>query len=447
MTNAWLFSRWLVTLVCAFVWFAGSMVAQEELSDGITIEQVAAQLDDVLSSIESNHVDSPTLDTLLAALPRSTQDQSVRERLAELLKSYDELDIPDAAIKSIAPSIHEAILRKTPGIGSILSAHETMVTKQLLANQYVGIGIQLRHDVATDRLIFDMVFPEGSAAQSGIRTGDALLLVDGRPTSHESLSNVVQWIRGPAGTQVELQIQSVDHSARTFIVPRRVVPLPTISLVQHKADSSIAMVEFSRMSASCVTELRKIENSLDSKIKTILLDWRKVQEDDLHTVHLLMDGLLDEASVGFVKTKHGVREITTESGRLFRGRQVVTVTCQNTSGCMQWAARCLTDFDVPCLLDYLDSRSRLEWSDESELPSNVIAVPAYAMEWVPIPNGRGSIRLATGRLLDKNQLPVNIGMWNAEPVSTNQSSSNQSPAFATPQKVVECVQSREFSGR
>lgn len=83
---------------------------------------------------------------------------------------------------------------------------------------FIGVGIQIQLD---EKRNIKVVTPlEGTPAQrAGIRSGDVIKFVDGKPTAGFSLNQAVDQITGPSGTMVTLgierQVADADGVART----------------------------------------------------------------------------------------------------------------------------------------------------------------------------------------------------------------------------------------
>ena len=78
--------------------------------------------------------------------------------------------------------------------------------ESVLDGRYSGVGLWVRR-TANGSVVVTSVQAKSSAAQSHVYTGDALVAVAGRPVSRDSVAQVVAALRGPAGSQVAVDIR------------------------------------------------------------------------------------------------------------------------------------------------------------------------------------------------------------------------------------------------
>ena len=81
--------------------------------------------------------------------------------------------------------------------------------RQSIDGNFVGVGILIRHNDKRDVMIVNPL--EGSpASRMGVRPGDRIAAVDGKPTDGWSLNRAVDSITGPAGKPVTLSLRRDD---------------------------------------------------------------------------------------------------------------------------------------------------------------------------------------------------------------------------------------------
>ena len=75
--------------------------------------------------------------------------------------------------------------------------------------EFGGIGANLQ--LSADGVAFGDVFPGNPAARGGMHAGDRIVGIDGQSTTGLSLTDVLQLLRGPAGTTVGISVRSTEH--------------------------------------------------------------------------------------------------------------------------------------------------------------------------------------------------------------------------------------------
>jgi carboxyl-terminal processing protease len=145
------------------------------------------------------------------------------------------------------------------GHTSFLTPEERAARDDELSGSYVGIGIRI--DVTDGgQPIVEGVFPDSPAEAAGVLAGDIIESVDGRSTTGHELEEVAGWVRGDAGTSVELTVRAgADAPARTYTIKRADVPIQSVSwtLVPGSRTALLRLDSFSHGSADDMVEALK----------------------------------------------------------------------------------------------------------------------------------------------------------------------------------------------
>jgi hypothetical protein len=88
-----------------------------------------------------------------------------------------------------------------------------------LAEEISGIGVKLAEK--NGQVVLEMVYPETPADQAGLRSGEVILLIDGKSIKGKTLQGVTKLLLGPAGSKVKLLIQDNEGNKRTAEVTRK----------------------------------------------------------------------------------------------------------------------------------------------------------------------------------------------------------------------------------
>jgi carboxyl-terminal processing protease len=143
-----------------------------------------------------------------------------------------------------------------------------------LSGSYVGIGVRIEPDPAGLPMIIG-VFEGSPAEKAGLKPDDVIVAVDGKRTEDSSIDEVAGWVRGEAGTTVELTVRhGADGPERTVSVVRGDVPIHPVSwtMVPGTKTALIRLEQFSNGAADDMVETLKTART--DGAERIVLDMR-----------------------------------------------------------------------------------------------------------------------------------------------------------------------------
>jgi carboxyl-terminal processing protease len=141
-----------------------------------------------------------------------------------------------------------------------------------LQGKFEGIGAEVALN-SDNKPVIIAPLENSPAAKAGIKTGDIIIAVNGKPTDGMSLMEVVLSIRGPAGTPVTLTILHEGETAPTDIEIIRAAI--TASSVSWEMKGDVAYIRIFQFGEQTNDELNNALQSIDLKNTTgIILDLR-----------------------------------------------------------------------------------------------------------------------------------------------------------------------------
>ena len=168
---------------------------------------------------------------------------------------------------------------------------------------FQGVGIE----IAIKKGKLTVVAPlEGTPAKkAGLRAGDIISKIDGKPTSNISIDKAVELIRGPKGTKVTLTISREGwKKEKDIAIKRGVIKVPSIKL-EFKKDN-IAYLRIYQFSDNTFSDFQKaMFKILESKDQRIILDLRDNPGGYLEFAEKIADDFLKKGETVVIEESRG----------------------------------------------------------------------------------------------------------------------------------------------
>ncbi len=178
---------------------------------------------------------------------------------------------------------------------------------------YVGIGVIISADTEADKIIVVSPVKGSPAYQSGIKSGDYILSVNGKKFSSAEMDTCVTEIKnGDEGTTVELRIER-DGKIDDYTVERREIVENSVSYEMLSNDIGyISITNFNMSSGSSeestYTEFVAAVEALKSDgMKRMIIDLRDNPGGVFSIVCDVADYLLPEGIITYTETRDGKR--------------------------------------------------------------------------------------------------------------------------------------------
>jgi carboxyl-terminal processing protease len=155
------------------------------------------------------------------------------------------------------------------GHTSFLNPEEVAEHQTDLSGTYSGIGAQI--GIRDGLPVIIAPFDGSPAAEAGIKPGDIIIEVDGQDVTTWPLQEIVDKIRGEAGTEVVLTLLRPDESESMEVsIIRGEIDSPTATWAMLPG-ADVALVRLSRFSADATEELVEAVNEAKAAGATALI--------------------------------------------------------------------------------------------------------------------------------------------------------------------------------
>jgi carboxyl-terminal processing protease len=152
--------------------------------------------------------------------------------------------------------------------------HESNIEdyRLMTTGQYGGIGALIRR-MGDDTYIAEPY--EGNPAQkSGLRAGDKIISIDGKPMTKKSSDEVSTALKGPKGTTIQVEIERLNEGKKTISIARDEIKIPDVPYF-GMVDKEIGYVKLNSFTQTAASDVKSaIEKLRKEGMSKLVLDLR-----------------------------------------------------------------------------------------------------------------------------------------------------------------------------
>jgi carboxyl-terminal processing protease len=225
-----------------------------------------------------------------------------------------------------------------------LTPEEREQNREDLSGTYEGIGIEV--EPRDDKIV--VVAPiEGSPAdRAGVKAGDVVIAVNGKSSRGQEMSEVIEEIKGPEGTDVTLTILRGEEE-RVFDLERVQIERPVASwtLIPESAVAHVRLASFSDDSAEKLAQA--FEEARAAGARSFVLDLRNNAGGRLDQAVEMAGNFLEPGSVVYLRedASGGREKIEVEGGAEPTDAPMAVLVNEGTASSSEILAGALRDND------------------------------------------------------------------------------------------------------
>lgn len=211
--------------------------------------------------------------------------------------------------------------------------------------KFGGVGVEV--DFRGEQVTVIAPFDGSPAARAGIKPGDQIIAIDGKPVRGERIDKLVSLMRGPAGTKVKLSVRRKDVvDLLTFELVREVIHVDSVT--GKRLESAVAYVRLKQFQEGTRDELLalagKLRGASSEKLTGVLLDLRNNPGGLVDEAEGVADELLGAGTI--YTTRHRGRvmdEARASVGGAFADLPVVVLVNEYSASSAELLAGALQD--------------------------------------------------------------------------------------------------------
>lgn len=222
---------------------------------------------------------------------------------SKYVREVDRRELVDAAIRGMASHLDQYSTYIPPG--------DLTKFEQYLEQEFVGVGIHV-HSVG-GKLEVVSPLPGSPAFRAGLRSGDAIVEIDGKPTDGMSPADIGKLLAGPPGRPVIMGMRKANsETVEQLTVVRELIQLPTVVgkarsedqkwLFMLDDDRKIGYVRITHFSRNTANELHAaLEELMAANMKALVLDLRSNPGGLMESAIEISDMFLDSGAIVSMK--------------------------------------------------------------------------------------------------------------------------------------------------
>ena len=214
--------------------------------------------------------------------------------------------------KVIDGAIHGMLAALDDPYTTYMDQKEAEHYNEMLSSSFQGIGAEVSLEGGRVKVVSPI---KGSPAEkAGIRTNDIIVSVNGEPLDGLSLTEAIQKIRGPKGSQARLGIVRGEGKPIEIVVVRDDIPIETVRAEMLEGQiGKIEVMEFVQNTAEVfAAELKRLE---DAGMKALIIDVRNDPGGMLQSVVEIVEMFVPSGTpIVQVEDKYGRRQQTISKG-------------------------------------------------------------------------------------------------------------------------------------
>lgn len=278
---------------------------------------------------------------------RLSEDASSEEKLSVLKGLIDENYIGDVDEEALEEGIYKGYIQGLEDPYSVYyNEEETKDLYETTEGEYSGIGAVLSQDLESGVITLVQIYEDSPAAKAGLKDNDILTKVGDIEVTGMDLSEVVTYIKGEKGTDVDLTVlRGEDAEEITVTATRDTVEAQTVKYEMLEGQTGYLSV--SEFDSVTYAQYEEVLNELtDQGMTGLIVDLRNNPGGNLNTVCEMLDLVLPKGTIVYTEDKDGKRETATSDDEHQINVPMVVLVNGNSASASEIYAGAIQDYGI-----------------------------------------------------------------------------------------------------
>jgi carboxyl-terminal processing protease len=230
------------------------------------------------------------LSLFVVVTPALPDDKDVDYELMKVfVDTFDQIErnyVKDIDRRELMEAAIQGMIGKLDQYSSYISPEDRKRFKEIVDQEFGGIGIQVNIPPSTKRLTVVSPLPGTPAYRAGVQAGDVIMKIEGKSTKGYTIQDAVKLLKGKPGEAVTIEVKHAGSKENVEIkIVRAVIQVSTVLGDKYNADGSwnflfdeehnIGYIRLTHFSKRSTDELREALDGLTKNgMKGLILDLR-----------------------------------------------------------------------------------------------------------------------------------------------------------------------------
>ena len=254
----------------------------------------------------------------------------------EYVDEINQSESMDSAINGLLQSLDPYSAYMSPEIFNEMQTETS--------GEFGGLGIEVSMESGVVKVISPI--DDTPASRAGIKAGDYIIKIENTQVQGKSLSEAVDLMRGPVGSNIELTVRRRgEKKAITFNIIREIIKIQSVKAdLLEKDIGYIRLTSFNENSSEQIeSKIKELEKN--QKIKAYILDLRNNPGGLLSQAITISDFFLDNGEIVSTKSRQPSenRKWFAKKGDLTKGKTLIVLINYGSASASEIVAGALKD--------------------------------------------------------------------------------------------------------
>jgi|TARA_B110000211_G_scaffold231575_1_gene293394 carboxyl-terminal processing protease len=256
----------------------------------------------------------------------------------EYVDEVDQAEVMDSAINGILQSLDPYSAYMSP------KSFEGMQTDT--KGEFGGLGIEISMESGVVKIITPIA--DTPASNAGIKSGDYIVKINGKQVQGKSLTEAVELMRGPVGSEINLTVRRRNvKKALNFKIKRAVIEVKSVEAKIIGEKKKIGYLRLKSFNQNSDKQLLKNINNFErnNKLNGYILDLRNNPGGLLTQAISITDFFLDDGEIVSTKGRKITesRRFFSKKGDLINGKPLIVIINNGSASASEIVSGALKD--------------------------------------------------------------------------------------------------------